>query len=281
MKKILMLIMVGTVILLAGCTKKEVDNQKPIIIISGGSNAILVGQSFIAPSVHVSDNIDETIDLIVSGDQVDTSQPGTYTILYDAIDASGNQADQKSFTVTVYLYEANMDIVNGGFETGDLTGFTVLPIGDQSDAFSDAFVIDTVNRKEGTYFFDGSKTDDDKVGQLKSSNFVLGGSGWIHFRLGGGNDIDTLYLGVYRTSDDSLVAKFSNRNPQKYGGNEFLVGYKYNLLDVDGLALGESLYIKVVDSKLENWAIIKIDDIKTFNIIEPSSNTYDLAINQA
>ena len=89
MKKILMLLMAGTVILLAGCTKKEVDNQKPIIIISGGSSAILVGQSFIAPSVHVSDNIDETIDLIVSGDQVDTSQPGTYTIFYDAIDASG------------------------------------------------------------------------------------------------------------------------------------------------------------------------------------------------
>ena len=67
---------------------------------------------------------------------------------------------------------------------------------------------------------------------------------------------------------------------KKYGGNEFLVGYKFNLLTINGITLGEELYIRVVDTKLENWAIIKIDDIVTFNIKEPSSTIYETVLNQ-
>ena len=67
---------------------------------------------------------------------------------------------------------------------------------------------------------------------------------------------------------------------KKYGGNEFLVGYMFNLLTVQGVERGDELYIKVVDMKLENWAIIKIDDIVTFNIKEPSSIKYETVLNQ-
>lgn len=281
MKRKLLFVLTICLISLAACTKNEVlDTTKPVIFLTGGTTHMLVGDMFVEPSVKVTDNVDADITYTKSGDTVDPSKAGTYTIYYDATDKAGNNADQKSFTVHVYAFSDNMNIVNGGFETGDLTGWTIEEINGSSDAFKDTFVIDTNNRKEGTYFFDGSKTDDNKVGALRSSNFILGGSGWINFRLGGGNDIQTLYLAVYRANDDTMVAKFANRNPQKYGGNEFLVGYKFNLLTIDGVNLGDKFYIKIIDEKLENWAIIKIDDVKTFNLTEPSGTTYELTINQ-
>lgn len=280
MKKILVLCLMILSFILISCNKDAKDETKPIILVSGGTQSMIVGGVFEAPIVKVTDNQDEDIEVVISGDHVDVNKPGTYTIKYDAKDKAGNEAVQKTFSVTVYLYQENMDILNGGFETGDLSGWTIEPMNGSSDAFSDLFVIDSNNRKEGKYFFDGSKTDDDKTGSIRSSNFILGGSGWINFRLGGGNDIDNLYLAIYRASDDTMIAKFSNKNPQKYGGNETLVGYKFNLLTINGLNLGEELYIKIVDTKLENWAIIKIDDIKTFNIVEPSQTLYETVLNQ-
>lgn len=280
MKKIMFLMITIFLVMLAACTTTEADTTRPIILVNGGTTEIIVGGSFTPPSVVVSDNVDTDINVVISGDTVDVNTAGTYTIIYNAQDSAGNAAIENSFTVIVYDFNEQMNIQNGGFETGDLSGWTIEEVNGSSDAFSDAFVISTTNRKEGIYFFDGSRTDDDKVGAIQSSNFILGGSGWINFRLGGGNDIETLYLAVYRASDNEMIAKFSNSNPQKYGGNEFLVGYKFNLLTVHGVTLGEELYIRVVDAKLENWAIIKIDDIVTFNIKEPSSTIYETVLNQ-
>ena len=217
MKKIwILMLVIGTLFLVSCANNNEIkDDVKPIILVSGGTTHLIEGGTYEPPSISVTDNIDTDISVVVSGDTVDVEKAGVYTLYYDATDKAGNKAVQKSFVVTVFSYNENMDIVNGGFETGDLSGWTILEFEGSSDAFKDSFVIDANNRKEGTYFFDGSKTDDDKVGQIRSSNFILGGSGWMNFRLGGGNDIETLYLGVYKVSDDSLVAKFANTNPQK------------------------------------------------------------------
>ncbi|VEU82416.1 immunoglobulin-like domain-containing protein [Acholeplasma hippikon] len=279
MKKLLLFVLNLMLFVIVSCGSEK-DTTKPIILLSGGKTAIIVGDDFIGPQVSVTDNADDSIEVVISGDTIDTTKPGTYTLYYDATDSAGNKANQKSFTVTVYAYISNMDILNGGFETGNLSGWTIESIDGKSDAFKDEYVISANNRKEGTYFFDGSKTDDDKVGAIRSSNFILGGSGWINFRLGGGNDVEHLYLAIYRASDDVMIAKFANTNPQKYGGNEILVSYKFNLLTIPNVKLGDELYIRVVDTKLENWAIIKIDDIKTFNIEEPSQTTYETVLNQ-
>lgn len=280
MKKIMLITITLCLIILTACSTTQADTISPILLVNGGTTEMIVGGTFSPPTVIVSDNVDTDIDVIISGDIVDIHTAGTYTIIYNAQDSAGNAAIEKTFTVNVYDYNEQMNILNGGFETGDLSGWTIEEVNGSSAAFSYAFVISTTNRKEGTYFFDGSKTDDDKVGAIRSSNFILGGSGWFNFRLGGGNDIETLYLAVYRASNDEMIAKFSNSNPQKYGGNEFLVGYKFNLLTINGITLGEELYIRVVDTKLENWAIIKIDDIVTFNIKEPSSTIYETVLNQ-
>lgn len=280
MKKLIGIIFLMSMFVLVGCSSQTSDTTKPVIFVSGGTEAMIQGGTFTEPIVSVVDNVDQDLEVTISGDVLNVNEAGTYTFYYDATDNSGNEANQKSFTVIVYAYTTDMDIINGGFESGDLSGWTILEMTGSSDAFKSEFVISENNRKEGTYFFDGSETDDDKVGAIKSSNFILGGSGWIQFRLGGGNDIENLYLGVFKASDDSMVAKFANTNPQKYGGNEFLVGYKFNLLTIPGLERGETLYIKIVDTKLENWAIIKIDDIKTFNLTEPSGTVYETVLNQ-
>ena len=279
MKKFILCLSFCSLVLM-GCTSTK-DEKKPVILITGGTEAIIVGDTYELPSVFVTDDIDQDIKVNISGDTINPLVAGVYTIYYDAEDKAGNQADQKSYTLTVYDYQTDMDILNGSFETGDLIGWQIESINGQSDAFHADYVIDENNRKDGTYFFDGSETDDDKIGALRSSTFRLGGNGWISFRLGGGNDIETLFLGIYRASDDTLVTKFANSNPQKYGGNEFLVGYKCDLLQIEGMVLGESYYIKIVDQKLENWAIIKIDDIKTFHVIEPSSLTYETVQGQS
>ena len=215
MNKISLLCISLCLIVLTACTTTEKDTTKPIILVSGGTTQMIVGDTFTPPSIHVSDNLDTDMRVVITGDTVDVNVPGVYTLVYNAQDTSGNSAIEKTFTVTVYDYNEQMNIVNGGFETGNLNGWTLEEVNGSSDAFSDALVINTANRKEGTYFFDGSKTDDDKVGAIRSTNFILGGSGWMNFRLGGGNDIETLYLAVYRASDNEMVAKFSNSNPQK------------------------------------------------------------------
>lgn len=107
------------------------------------------------------------------------------------------------------------DIINGGFETGDLTGWTIV----QGDAFSN----DGVNsqkyywaesipyNRDGNYHF--GYYNPTGTGVMQSSEFVLGGSGVIGFKLGGCADRERTYLRVMvksSTGEFKEAERFSN-----------------------------------------------------------------------
>lgn len=81
------------------------DTEKPVITPSGTSATIELesSNSYVELGAIVTDNDPNYSEsVIISGDTVDTSTIGVYTVLYDAPnDASGNTPDQQSIIITV------------------------------------------------------------------------------------------------------------------------------------------------------------------------------------
>jgi fructan beta-fructosidase len=162
-----------------------------------------------------------------------------------------------------------LTVENGGFETGDLTGWQVL----EGDAFTDAGVSDAPDwgwgccfEREGAYHYWGHASGGDaSTGRMRSSAFTLGGVGHISFKLGGGNDIDHLYVALMRASDDTELMRASNI---AFNDSERLTEYAWDA----SAYLGEELYLLVVDSSSGGWGHLGLDDVQTYHetpIVEP------------
>ncbi|WP_139905568.1 cell wall-binding repeat-containing protein [Clostridium thermarum] len=156
------------------------------------------------------------------------------------------------------------NITNAGFETGDLTGWTV-----EGNAFADEMVTDAEDWGWGGPFNQaigyGQATrhhlwafiapengglGDAATGSIKSDNFILGGDGKISFLVGGGNNIDNLYVALVRASDDTILMKATGKNTEQY-----------SRVTWDASAyMGEELYIKVVDNFTGGFGHINVDD---------------------
>ena len=76
------------------------DATRPTINLNGGDITLTAGQTY-TEQASVSDNLDASVMLRVGGDTLDTSTAGTYDLTYDAQDAAGNDAVQRTRTVTV------------------------------------------------------------------------------------------------------------------------------------------------------------------------------------
>lgn len=140
------------------------------------------------------------------------------------------------------------------FESGDLTGWTV-----SGAAFANADVTaDTawwggMFEHQGTYHLHGFKDGGDgQVGSITTPDFTLGAHGQIDLLIGGGNDIDNLYVGLYRASDDELLAKVTANNHETY-----------SKVVIDGCAaLGTVCYLKAVDNSTGGFGHLNLDDVR-------------------
>ena len=167
------------------------------------------------------------------------------------------------------------EIKNGGFETGDLSGWTIV----EGDAFSD----DGVNSESVwwneniTYSRDGNFHygiyRPSATGVMRSSTFILGGSGYISFKLGGCSNPGRTYLRVMlkaKEGEDREVARFSNeqyRNfqfPYVANGMHLLNMVQY-YTDLSAY-LGETMYIEVVDRNdaADDLGCLTLDSVKTY-----------------
>ncbi len=86
-------------------TVDVVDTESPVITLIGGTpdgtQTIGVFQPYTELGALVSDNYDTDLAAVIDSSAVDTSVVGSYTVLYDATDSSGNAADQVARTVNV------------------------------------------------------------------------------------------------------------------------------------------------------------------------------------
>ena len=173
--------------------------------------------------------------------------PGTATIT--ATTEDGAKTATCSVTVTAQSY-ATYD-----FESGDLTGWTAT-----GTAFTNAQVSQATTyweirpfNKQGLYHYWGfaNQSNDAPIGDMKTSNFLLGGDGLITLKIGGGNYPDSAYVALCNAAGNVLVKK-TGLNDEGYT-NQTIDGSAY---------IGTYCFIKVVDNAKGGFGHINVDDIK-------------------
>ena len=145
-------------------------------------------------------------------------------------------------------------IANHDFESGNLSGWTVL----SGNAFTPGDVTtDQVQNgvaflQSGSYHYWGYKNGGDgRTGSMRTNNFVLGGNGLIDLLVGGGQDINNLYIALVRASDDAVLFKATGRNSEQYS----------RIFWDAGQYMGTACYLKAVDQATGSWGHLNLDDI--------------------
>jgi hypothetical protein len=198
------------------------------------------------------------------------------------------------------------EVLNNGFETGNILGWTAYDIWkgesgmyawQDSRAVNDTFFGSNPYNRDGSYnlgiVWSGASWDQssERMGHLRSSDFTLGGSGWISFKLGGGRNSAFAYVSIRNAEDHTEVARFGNRHfnntgiaSTQYGssiGNAeaFLFQYYFNLADLDNVNFGEKYYFVLTDAAAWDWSILSADSFYTFYPEEPATVEDTLAVN--
>ncbi|HAQ56338.1 MAG TPA: hypothetical protein DCR44_02885 [Acholeplasmatales bacterium] len=205
--------------------------------------------------------------------------------------------------VTVYSDNA-FNVVNGGFETDSIYGWNSYRIWKNEsgiEAWQDARVVNDTYfgsnpyGRDGNYnlgvVWDGASWDQgsERMGHLRSSDFILGGSGWISFKLGGGKTTSVAYVSVRKTSDNTEIARFGNPNfnntgiaTAQYGSSisnaeAFLFQYYFDLSSIG--TLGDSYYIVISDTTSYDWCVLSADSFITYYASDPTPGENQTATN--
>jgi hypothetical protein len=251
-----------------------------------GSRLATMTTFFADLSTHLGQELYVVIgdDANVSGwavaffDEINTYYEEQPTLGYDEVtEANGGELVQLHHELAV-----NAMITNGGFETGNLAGWTVLTGNpDTSSVVISATTFWGENisyNQTGDYHLNGwnAGISEPEGFSLKSTNFMLRGSGWISFQLGG----NAAFIKVYRASDDTLLGSYVNSEfadinfPYLSAGSRLATMNTY-FADLSEY-VGEELYIIIGDdSEVSGWAVAFIDTIQTYYDLTPSL-TFDL-----
>lgn len=174
------------------------------------------------------------------------------------------------------------EVQNGGFETGDLTGWTVLTEGfDASNAVINAQTYwdqELPYNQSGSYHLNGWNTGipEEKGWAVRSSSFVLGGSGYISVKMGGNAAVTKVFL-----SDGTQIGYYRNFRfrdvsfPYIAQGGAWcdMAAYVIDLSEY----LGKELYLELHDEVItDGWANAFFDDVITYYETAPDiSQRYD------
>lgn len=188
---------------------------------------------------------------------------------------------------------ADIQVTNGGFETGDLTGWTVLTEGWGQVDGKPTGVISAATywgenlpyNQSGDYHLDGWKIQETSVDGVineaaawgvRSEQFTLAGSGFITAKMGGNAAAIKVYL-----ADGTLVGyykqtRFNDANFPNVGpGNGSWADMGTYVMDLSEY-VGQKLYIELWDEGAGAWAVAFFDEVITYYETAPDyANMYD------
>ena len=168
-----------------------------------------------------------------------------------------NDATPVNYAVSGTIY----DVFNGGFELGDNRGWwNDQEIGVVTNA--NAFWQDNIPyEKDGDYLFTGVESfgadtmREANTGFLTSSAFELGGTGYISFMLGGGEN-DLCYVQVIDAATGEVLARYHQQAMNK----AVLIQYVADL----SAYVGKTVRIQIVDNATSGWGCVSFDNVVTY-----------------
>lgn len=217
-------------------------------------------------------------------DAVDMSVPGYYHVTY----AASYEGKTAEATFTVVAMADNTTIANGDFEAGNLAGWTILADnwgiveGHGTGVISAAtyWGENLPYNQGGNYHLDGWNTGigEPEPWAIRSTNFVLSGSGFISVRMGAAAAAVRVYtadgteIGYYK-QNRFLDAGFPTVGAA--GGSWADMGTY--VIDLSAY-IGQELYIVLCDETIEGgWAHAFFDEVVTYYETAPDyANMYDV-----
>ncbi len=187
----------------------------------------------------------------------------------------------RSEMVTLTVLDKNNEyrLINGSFETGDLFGWesnTVFKGESNLMAFTNSAIVangeilstGSLYGGEGNYVcgMPSSNTKiafEEKLGRLISSDFVLGGSGYISFKLGASKNSDLVYIRVIDRQTGSEIARYGNSLFDKDVlalNNASLHRYQADL----SAHIGQEMHLEIIDLGGRDWDFATFDAFESY-----------------
>jgi len=182
--------------------------------------------------------------------------------------------------------DSEYQVANGGFETGDLTDWTITgqigAVSSQTNYWTTDELAPGVGFPfglDGTYMFsayEGVELEKN-YGTLKSSTFTVSESGWITYKLGGAKNSTYVYVDVVEEATGNILKRYYNQNHKYEEVNGVRLGcelnaYKANLSD----CVGKEVYLRVSDYASGDFGLFFLDSVDTLHLAEPNAS-YTLA----
>jgi len=190
----------------------------------------------------------------------------TYTLTYQS--KGETKVHNGEFTILASSYEIGATIVNGDFETGDLTGWTLMdgsgatnannPVGEVSD--DHLYWGNRYLYQQGNYALRGD-VKEGQSGLIRSRKFRLGGEGYISFMIGTAAEEEKGCVRLYRVDEDQDVLVKTYTNPY---WNDPKTGLTLiRMYDQFPDNIGDIFYFEVVNGSKAGFSFISVDDFRT------------------